>query len=247
MADGVSVDLDALTTFAQTMGKVADGHNASGHADGANLTGLSGMMKGFTGAEDPPPNMCVIRNGFLEAQDFATRHTVMAESVMAFLDDAIRGVISLAAGAETCAVRYASTDAANAALLKRLRAGDGKPGFSSMVLPLTGSGRVSSTSVADAFNPSKKLEVLPGTDDPSDTGSPIPVSKTHAANDPDFDKEVARKKSILDHGGRIDDGPVADPGAGSTIGQAPNTLTVPADSARLPAVPPAPVTPDVAR
>lgn len=247
MKDGVKVDLNALTTFAGALGQAADGHFFSDAADGANLASLSNVIKMSTGAQDPPPNMCVSRNGFLEAQDFATRHHAMAESAQAFVTDALNGVVTLAAAAETCAVRYAGTDEANATLMRQ--AGhkfDKAHIFSGMTPTVTGTGVVTSDGVNAAFTPTDKREALPLTGSGTTTtpGSTAPTTK--ATTDDDFAKEIARKKQELEDGKDINPVPANDPGDGLTIGRDPDTLVVPPDSVKIPSVPQIPVTPQTA-
>jgi hypothetical protein len=247
MTDGVKVDLNALTTFAHTLGQAADGHYISDATDGANLAGLTGLMKASTGAQDPPSNMCVSRSGFLEAQDFATRHDVMAQSVLEFVSEALNGVVNLAAAAETCAVRYAGTDAANATLMHAAGTKFDKDHvFSGMTPAVSGTGVVTLDGVIGAFTPAGKNEALalPGSST-TETAPPAPAATTKASADDAFAAEVAQKKQALKSGQNIDPGPAKDPGDGLTIGQQPDALVVPADSVKLPSKPEIPVVPVV--
>jgi hypothetical protein len=248
MDDGVKVELNALTTFAGKLAKAADGHFFADAVDGAHLTGLSSVIKTSTGAQDPTPE--VTQSGFFEAQDFATRHHAMAESVQAFLTDAVNGVVTLAAAAETCAVRYAGTDAANAALMQQAgQKFDKAHLFSGLMPTVTGSGTVSSDAVNAAFTPTDKREALPLTGSGTTTAAPAPTAPTtKPTSDDEFTKEIARKKQALEDGEEISPpaNPTTDPGDGMTIGQAPDVLVVPPDSVKIPVTWPMPVTPHTA-
>jgi hypothetical protein len=244
MSDGVKVDLNALTTFAGALGRAADGHFASDSADGANMTGVAKVMKMSTKAQDPPKDMCIARNGFLEAQDFATRHQAMAESAQAFVNDALKGVVTLAAAAETCAVRYAGTDAANAALLRKI---DKEHVFTSLAPPVTGTGTVTSGAVLDAFTPGKDQALFPEESAGSGTTAAGTTVTTQAPTDKAFDAEIEKKRQALANGQNIDEQPIKDPGEGTTVGAQPNALVVPADSVKIPVKPEIPVTPQTAR
>jgi hypothetical protein len=244
MSDGVKVDLNALTTFAGALGRAADGHFASDTSDGANMTGLAKMIKMSTRAQDPPPNMCIARDGFLEAQDFATRHHAMAESAEQFVAEALKGVVTLAAAAETCAVRYAGTDAANAAMLRKI---DKEHVFTSLAPQVTGSGTVTSEAVFEAFTPDKDQALFPEEPAGAATTPPSTTVTSTAPTDDAFTKEVEAKRQALANGQNIDPQPTRDPGEGTTLGTKPNVVVVPADSVKIPIKGEMPVTPQTAR
>jgi hypothetical protein len=259
MADGVTVDLGALTTFAATMAGVADAESTQAVGDSGNLNGLSQVMRMSTGAPEGPDDMCYVPSGFLEAEDFAARHDVMAQSALQFMSDAVVGIASLALAAETCASRYAATDLSNASALSRVSVGDGTgPKFAGLTVRLHGNATVTSSDVLDVFTPTGDEVMLSapvlntgGTGDPgSATGAIDPTNPATVPTTPagtkksqsDFDAEVRTKLTELkDHQVIQPDSPAQDPGQGFTIGQDP-TLQVQADTAKMPAKPQLPST-----
>jgi hypothetical protein len=235
MADGVSVDLNALTTFAGSVGKSADANFTSGTTQAVAMTALTGNMRSVTGAPDKPLNVCLAPGSsqFQEAQEFTTRHDVMAQSALSLMDDALKGLIALAGGAETAAVRYAGTDQANAAL-QRLGSGafDAKHPWSSMALPLTGRADVSGTGVTDAFTPGKSDAIF-ATGTPAPTTAPVSAKPADPHSDT-FDQDVTRARAAYEHGQDPVTGPDDDDTEGTKIGD----IVVPPDAGRLPLKPP---------
>jgi len=190
MADGVTVDLGALTTFASTMGTVAD---LQSHAvgDSGNLSGLSHLMRGSTGAPQGGELVCYAPTGFVEAEDFTARHDVMAQSALQFMTDAVTGLAALALGAETCAMRYAATDRSNASALRGVTvAGSGGGTFAGLTVHLSGQAAVSTSDVTSAFSPtgdnvmisSPVLDTGPRT--PAGLTDPVPATPTWAVGRP---------------------------------------------------------------
>jgi hypothetical protein len=240
MTEGVSVDLGALTQFAAEAGALGDAHVKNQTAQLSLFFGLSSTMKGLTGAVDPDPNQCTAPHGFSEAQDFTTRHAAMVSSATEFMADVLQGMASLSAGAQTCAVRYASTDQLNAAVLASVHAGpEATSGRAGLLPHLEGTATVTADAVRDSFVPSTADEALfrtpvaaPGQAPESGAAAPLDPA-TAAALDKTFAEKVAQERSAQTQPGSATPAP-NDLGAGQTLGKAPITLVVPADQVRMP-------------
>jgi len=235
MGESVSVDLFALTTFANDLGKVADKNLGPATQYGTSLYALSQMMATSV--------------SFNEAQSFGDYHQVIASSAQAFLTEVVQGVSSLGAGAEVCAINYAGADQLNATMLKKL--GDEmKAGgqFAPMDFVLHGSAAVSSTDVDGAFAPGANRGLWStgggsGHSQPSTTVKALTPEEQRKLDD-ELKKKIEHDKQL------IVDGQVADPKSASvksdqgfTIGEGDTAIEVPADTApadlKLPAVKPA--------
>jgi hypothetical protein len=221
MGEHVQVDLTALTTFAHTLGTLADGSITQALGYGANINGLGQMIatETATAAE------------FAECQSFVAYHQLVADSAQKFLADALRGVSSLGAGAEVCAINYAGTDQFNAAKLQQISA-DMKAGghFAPIDFILHGNATVNSDSVRSAFTPTGDQGLWSSGGTPGPTAAPGMSKADLAKSDQDFRQLVEQDKQLL-----LDNKPV-DPkklstqnGQAMTIGKGDTAIQVPGD------------------
>jgi len=156
MGDGIAVDLNALTTFAHSVGKLADGAQPEMQGLGQDVANnsmdvLRGSMKSMTASHnDFGP---IDKVDFTESSAFARYHGVVALSAVQFITDVFKGAVSLGAGAEFCAVNYANTDAFNARSMTRIAASAAGGGFAGQDFPLSGNVNVTGDNVNGAFAP----------------------------------------------------------------------------------------------
>ena len=230
MGDSVSVDLFALTTFAHKLGTLADQTMGQAEGYGAGISGLAQMIETET----------TMASGMSEAQAFARYHQVVAGSVRAFLQDILKGTSSLGAGAEVCAINYASTDQFNAAKLRELQAEmKGGGTFAPIDFILHGTGTVTSGDVNTAFTP-KNDRALWQTNPAGGTGqgttqvNPLtPEQKKQL--DEGFNKKVEENKQLLLNGQPVDDptSMAKQNGQAITIGKDDYKIDVPADQSDM--------------
>jgi hypothetical protein len=227
MGDGIAVDLNALTTFAHDIGKLADGAQPEMKGlsqDLANNTldvlkgGMVSMVATHNdlGAHD--------KADFQESSAFARYHGVVALSAVQFVVDVFRGAVSLGAGAEFCAVNYASTDTFNAKSMQKIGANAAGGGFAGQSFPLSGNVNLSGDNVNGAFAPKDGdgvfVDSKPGAKvDPTTVGTP--QGKTGQATNPadtEFTGNLDKERKDL-AAGKVPDTHGRDP--------APDTTDVP--------------------
>jgi hypothetical protein len=211
---GVTVDLGALTTFAKAMSSLHDGNEAQAKARGMELDLIAGLIATPAISE------------FSEASAFAEYHHRITKAAQYFMSDLIAGAASLGYGAETCAIRYASTDQFNANMLKQIS--DNPKGLATFDVTLTGKGAVSSTDVDSAFNPDDKSALYKANSGATD---PTQAPATGKGADPakvtqDFDAQVKKDVTDLQNGQGIDKGSQADGGSDMKIGTDPYQVTI---------------------
>jgi hypothetical protein len=230
MGDSVSVDLFALTTFAHKLGTLADQTMSQAEGYGAGIAGLAQMIETET----------TMANGMNEAQAFAQYHLVVAGSVRAFLQEVLKGTSSLGAGAEVCAINYASTDQFNAEKLRQLQAEmKGGGTFAPIDFVLHGTGTVTTGDINSAFTP-KDDRALWQTNTGGTTGAgttqvnPLtPEQKKQL--DEGFNKKVEENKQLLLNGQPVDDPKKMSKQAGQaiTIGKDDYKIDVPKDESDM--------------
>jgi hypothetical protein len=156
MGDGIAVNLDALTTFAHNLGRLADdaqpewkdlSQNMADHSMDVLLGSANSTVTGNR-TIDPHPG-----TKFEESLAFARYHGVVSGSAVRFITDVFRGAASLGAGAEFCAINYANTDALNAKALHGIRGISKDGGFSSLNFAMSGTANISGDNVNGAFAP----------------------------------------------------------------------------------------------
>jgi hypothetical protein len=226
MGEQVQVDLTALTTFANTLGKLADDHVDTAVGYGGDVYGLALLIatQTATAAE------------FLECQAFVAYHEVAASSAQHFLIDVLQGVSSLGAGAEVVAINYAGADQFNAAKLQQL-SDELKAGghFATMDFILHGNATVSSGDVNDAFAPTGDQGLWssgkPGAPPPGMSQADI------EASDKAFQAQIDQDRQLILNGQQADLKTYADQsGKPFTFGQpakpghTDTTITVPGDA-----------------
>jgi hypothetical protein len=224
MTDGVTVDLQALTTFAQNVSKLADDQFGNAAGWGANLAQMSQMIA----SSSPMQSM------FNEANRFAAYHQIVAASAQQFLIEAVEGVACLGAGAESCAISYASTEQFNAAMFDQI---DGAgAGLAKLNPTLTGQGAITAGDVDAAFSPGED-QGMPWNNpvEPSST-SDAPVEPLDREQQNQIDSEFNQQleqyhQEIVD--GEAPDGAAGDL-AGEVIGQGDTTIRISPDGTKLP-------------
>jgi hypothetical protein len=156
MGDGIAVNLDALTTFAHNLGKVADdaqtewkdlSQNMANNSMDVLRGGMNSVVTGNTTIDRHPAT------NFSESSAFARYHGVVAYSAVQFITDAFKGAASLGAGAEFCAINYADTDALNAKALHGIQGISKDGGFTSLNFAMSGTANISGDNVNGAFAP----------------------------------------------------------------------------------------------
>ena len=220
MADGVTVDLAALSTFAQNVGKIFHEKMPDVSAIGQE------MMRACAGMMSSAP--------IAELSSFSMYHMQMVGAASTFMATAVSGTESLANGAMTCAVRYASADQFTMEKLKQMVAEYNKTGDPSVFdFTLKGSGNVSSTDVTTAFAPPPP-STGSGTKPPANLTLKDPQSASPAAapKPGDFQTEVNKYRD------NIDEGKVSQPSLPDSLGDGStppgDQVTVPADKTTVP-------------
>jgi hypothetical protein len=139
--DGVTVDPNALNTFAQGVGSTT-------------------VKLAKQALEDMPrlrTQLASATSMLSEGQSFQRRHLDIVAQYAAFLLDATAGAGALADGADTIALNLTGTDNANAQQLLRAALAGGADSSMLGLLPVSGPARnaLSLQDVLDAFNPTK--------------------------------------------------------------------------------------------
>jgi hypothetical protein len=199
MGDGISVDLNALTTFAHTVGQVADGAQPEMKGLGQDMANnsmdvLRGNMKSMTASHDDLGGHDMA--DFQESSAFARYHGVIALSAVQFITDVFKGAVSLGAGAEFCAVNYANTDSFNAKTMQGVSSQVQAGGFTGQNFVLSGNANVTGANVNGAFAPKDGDGVFVNSD-----GTPNGGNAGQASNpaDTEFNKNMdQQRKDIVD-------------------------------------------------
>jgi len=221
VGEHVQVDLTTLTTFAHTLGTLADGSITQAFGYGANINGLAQLIATET----------AIAAEFEECQSFVAYHQLVAASAQQFLAEALQGVSSLGAGAEVCAINYAGTDQFNAATLRQISA-DMKAGghFAPIDFVLHGNATISADSVNSAFTPTGDQGLWSSGGTPGTTATPGMSQADITKSDQEFQKLVEQDKQLI-----LDNNPV-DPkalstqnGQAMTIGKDDTAIQIPGD------------------
>jgi hypothetical protein len=203
MGDGISVDLNALTTFAHSIGKTADG--AQPEMKGLSQDVANNSMDVLRGSMH---SMVASHNDlgyhdqadFQESSAFARYHGVVSLSAVQFITDVFKGAVSLGAGAEFCAVNYANTDAFNARTMQGVTANVKAGGFTGQNFPLSGHANISGDNVNGAFAPKDGDGVFVGSGgkapvDPNKVGTPTDPKTGQAVNpDDQFQKNLDQQR-----------------------------------------------------
>jgi hypothetical protein len=150
-------------------------------------------------------------------------HQVVATSAHQFLTDVIQGLASLGAGAEVCAINYASTDQLNAARQNLVHV-DHSEKFAALDFALKGDATDKGNNGNDIFNPTKKDQLLSSGPPPSSTKSSTGSSPSGDTSTP----PVTGPKDVV--------GVPADPTAQKiidgdplTLGKGDGQITIPGD------------------
>ncbi len=225
--DGTAVDLEALTTFANKMGKSADQQLGEWKTLGGQMTESAMDM-----AANSAP-------GFRESNSFHNYHRAIVMAATQFANELMEGTATLGAGAESAAISYASADQLSALDLKKIAA-DAKAGkpFSAMD-PIFGKGssaKVDAGDVNKLFNPSKD-EALPWSTPGADGGrtAPLPTTEMTPAEKKKLNDAWQSKVDAARTAEQNGDGPgdartnAMMNGDGYTVGKNPDTYQVPAN------------------
>jgi hypothetical protein len=135
MGDQVTADLSALTTFAKTVGKLADTSAKQCYTLGTEATAMATLLT--TGM-------------FSEVANFGSMYATVAQSAQAALADMAQNPPAMSGGVEATAINYAGTDQFGADLLNKIKEGKG---FEALAVALHGKADISTKAVDNAFNP----------------------------------------------------------------------------------------------
>jgi hypothetical protein len=239
MVDGVTVDLNSLTTFAHTMGSASG--TMAGFRNGSAPTHIPGLVM-----EEGTPDLTGTMNlatqlqvggllsnfsppGFNEAQVFNQAHGVIASSMQQFFGEATNGYKVLGDGAEMCAMGYASTDQYNAAMLKRVHDENTLKDHGSDDVILTGQGNVTSDDVYNAFNPAPDPNAKKDGTVPANPLAPADNTKS----DTNLDTATQTQLNTLHTPQPVGDNRF-DGTQQTTIGTGPGAMVLPPDQTHLP-------------
>ncbi|GAB3238717.1 hypothetical protein [Kineosporia babensis] len=147
MAERVEVDLTSLSTFAESVGGLADEHQETPATQAANLGTRNTVMAGST-------------VGFSEASSFTAQHAKVAASAATFLQEMVAGLATLSQGASVVAYNYASTDEKNAIAQRQLEVLDseGRPSYEALAVPVHGKAEIPASGVNKVFAPPAETE-----------------------------------------------------------------------------------------
>ncbi len=214
MGDQVTADLGALTTFAKTVGKLADSSSAKCYSLGAEATAMSTLLSSGM---------------FNEVANFGAQYAMVAGSAQAALQDMAQNPPAMSSGIEATAINYAGADQFGADLMNKIKEGKG---FEALAVALHGKADVSTTELNAAFNPKDDKSSIWSTD-----GGKATKGGQTAAQQPvdDFQQQIdaEHKAENFGYGNTADDpnsvGYKAQHGLPFTIGKGDTQINIPGD------------------
>lgn len=211
MGKQVAADLGAMTTFAKSVGKLADDSTPKCASLGTEATAMSTLLS----------------NGmFNEVANFGAQYTMVATSVQAALQDMAQNPPAMSSGVEATAINYASADQFGADLMNKIKQGKG---FEALAIALHGKADVTTGALNDAFNPKNPKDSLWST--PAGKSS---TKSGKAAQQPadDFTQAVNAQNQAAAHGEGTDPNSIgykAEHGLPFSIGKGDTQINVPGD------------------
>lgn len=213
MGDQVTADLAALTTFAKTVGKLADSSTTKCYALGAEANAMSTLLSSGM---------------FNEVSNFGAQYAMVAASAQAALQDMAQNPPAMSSGVEATAISYAGADQFGADLLNKIKAGKG---FEALAIALHGKADISATELNAAFHPKDDKSSLWGSQDgQAAQGSQKPAQQP--ADDFQAQVDAQHKAQNFGYANGTDPNSVgykAQHGLPFTIGKGDTQINVPGD------------------